>query len=340
MDALELMVPLRNWTVCSESYKLFRTTMVSVENDALLWYPAELLLRGAFKWDERLALVRDPSALLRFLEYSLLQQSNQNNDRDESISNIFCALAAFSGEELKRGLANVDFTQPLYIGGLCHALRENAPYRLRRATVALLRHLEIQICAQDKTYLAKQAEEFASGWSSSARESWDKKQNPVLREAIISTLMGLLDSPFWREYIPNERWDFLELIRGEDERTLPPPFYRCIRNKAVLPHLKRVLNQSALVTWIAILWTKYPDVPGPVRKQLEIETREMARTSGGKGTVRHYASILDREMERVERQIKAFNPWSFNDAVGVLNSQLEELKEARKELGKILMAMP
>jgi len=312
--------------------------MESVNADNSLWHPAELLLIGAFKWDDNLAIVRDPSALVNFLQHCLLEQEQCRMVRDKPIEDIFCALAAYSSEDLKRGLAVVDFTQPLFVNGFCLALRRDAPYRLRRATVALLRHLESQLFAANTTVTDGQARELTVGWSNSARESWDKKQHPALREALISTLMGLLDSPFWREYIPIERWDFLNLIGGADETELPPSFYRCLKNADVLPHLDNVLNRSALTTWVAILWIKYPDVSETVKEQLERMTEGIAK-GPGKNIIHTYVSILDGEMERVKRKIGAFNSWSFNQSVVTLRARRELLQEARKQLGKVRMSM-
>lgn len=331
-------MPLKMWAVCSECYTLFRTTMESVNADNWLWHPAELLLAGAFKWDENLAVVEDPSALVNFLQHCLLEQEQYRVVRDKPIENIFCALAAFNSEDLKRGLANVDFTQPLFINGFCLALRNDAPYRLRRGTVALLRHLGAQLFAANTTVTDEQARELTVGWSNSARESWDKKQNPALREALISTLMGLLDSPFWRGYIPIERWDFLNLVGGADETVLPPSFYRCLKNTDVLPHLDNVRNRSALTTWIAILWIKYPDLSRDVKTQLERMTEGIAR-GPGKNIIHTYVSILEGEMERVKRKIGAFNSWSFSDSLVALRARYQLLEEARKQLGKVRMSM-
>ena len=201
--------------LCVESYKVFRTVMGTVESHEWLWRPAELLMFGAFKWHMDPPSTGDPAELVCFLEHCLLERES-GLVRDEPIERIMLAPAGATADELNGGLEKVDFTEPLFFDGICRALRNEASYRLRRTTVTFLRHLDAQFFDPNKTVSKEQASALMSGWSISAKELWDKCLNPVLAEALISTLMGLLHSPFWREHIPTERWDILRIVSSLD----------------------------------------------------------------------------------------------------------------------------
>lgn len=337
MEALGLIVHLKQEEACVESFGLFHTVAAAVDehSDRLLWHPVELSLVGAFNWDGFRPWVGDPSALVRILRLCLLEQ-DRGMGRDGPIENIMFALAAASADEIGKGLAEVDFTEPLFFNGICRALRENAPYRLRRATVIFLRHLDTQLFGVDilkKGFSNGQINALMSDWSASAKESWDTKQHPLLRQALVTTLLGLLDSPFWRKFIPSERWDMLKLLGGIDDELVPPSLYRCLKNTNVIEHLLRIHFQgsAALTLWIALLWAKYPDLSDYVRNQLRRTTERMVGSpfSDNLGV---YLSILEREMERVRRKIDSPNSWPFGMGIVELREKREMLKEKQNML--------
>jgi len=318
-----------------ESFELFRAIVANVDSDEWFWRPAELLLVGAFKWNGFRPFVGDPADLLHFLRRCLLDQEN-GLVRDEPIEQIMFALGGAPEDEISAGLARVDFSEPLFFKGLCHALRKGAPYRLRRATVAFLRHLDTQLFKTNTTFSEEQATELVSGWSTSAHESLEVSEHPLLIQASVTTLLGLLDSPFWRKLIPDERWDILKYFNGIDEELMPPAAYRCFENPTIIPHLLELRERGvgAFTPWMAIMWAKYPDLSEEVSAQLGRTTRGVAY-SLSKSTVDFYASVMDGEIERVRRKINSHHSWSFEEAIVKLRSRRDALQLARQELGQI-----
>ena len=326
------MAPLKHEMLCVESYKTFRTVMASVESDNWLWHPAELLMLGAFKWHMEPPFVGDPADLVHFLRHCLLERE-RGLVRDEAIERIMLALAGATADELGGGLSRVDFTEPLFLNGICHALRRDAPYRLRRATVAFLRHLDAQLFDPNQTFDEDQATELVSGWSVSARESWDKGLNSVVAEALVTTLAGLLDSPFWREHIPSERWDILRIIGSLDSK-IPSSLYRCFKNLTVIPYLRemrmRGRDPSAFTQWVAIMWMKYPDLSEEVKTQLKKTTKEIS--GAPRNDISAYLSLLEAEIERDQKRIGACSSWSFEEDAVKSRARHDTLLLARQIL--------
>lgn len=331
--ALELMAPVKQEMLCIESYKVFRAVMGTVESDDWLWRPVELLMFGAFKWHMEPPSTGDPAELVRFLRHCLLERES-GLVRDEPIERIMLALAGATADELGGGLEKVDFTEPLFFDGICHALEKEAPYRLRRATVVFLRHLDAQLFDPNKTFSEEQAAALMSGWSVSARESWDKSLNTVLAESLVTTLMGLLHSPFWREHIPAERWDILRII-GSLGGSLPRSLHRCFEDLTIVPYLRvRHCDSGAFTQWVAVLWMKYPDLSEEVKAQLMETTEEIA--GWPRNDISVYLTILDGEIERdKERIVAQKGSWSFEEDAVKLRARHDTLLSAREMLARL-----
>jgi hypothetical protein len=173
-----------------------------------------------------------------------------------------------------------------------------------------------------------------SKWSTSAKESWDKDLTQVLSEALVTTLMGLLDSPFWRDHIPKERWDILRLISGLGGK-LPRSLYRCFKNLTIIPHLRgmrmRDGGPDVYTQWVAILWMKYPDLSEEVKTQLMKTTKEIANGLS-KNNISTYLSLLDKEIERDRNRIGAHASWSFEEDVVKSRKRHDTLLLARQKL--------
>jgi len=328
-------MPLKQKEVCIQSAELFRTIMTDVVSDDSLWHPAELSLAAAFKWDIVRPVVKDTEPFLCFLRRCLLKQEG-GFLRDEPIEYVMHAIATATAEEVSEGLARVDFTEPLFFDGICHALRRDAPPRLQRLTVILLRHLDAQYFRANKTFSKEQATLLVARWSASGKKSWDTRPHPVLGQALVTTLMDLLDSKFWREYIPEERWDILRLLGGvNNEAHLPHSFYRCLNNSEILPHLKGRSGSGAYTQWLAVMWAWYPDLSETVRDELETVTKEQPRNS-----VSVYLSIAERERNHVREKIASHHYWSFEEDIVRLRTRHEALRVAHWKLSRIVNNLP
>jgi len=260
-------------------------------------------------------------SLVRFLAYCLSEQE-QGVVLDVPVERTMLALAGAPAEVIRDGIAEVDFTQPLFFKGICHDLRNGAPYLLRRATVTFLRHLDAQFFNTNKAFSVDQAKEFLSSWSSSAQESWETERGRLLAEALFGTLMGLLDSPIWREHIPQDRWNILTILGGMDEEQIPPSLYRCVKNPTIIPHLKQayVRGPNILAQWVAILWAKHPDLSEEVKLQLEEATREIAN-GPSKHNLTSYLTIVNGQIEQIWARINSHTSWSFGEEVARLTRE-------------------
>ena len=320
---------LKQETLCVESYKLFLKIMDTVDLDSWFWCTAELSLIGAFKWKITRPHVGDPTSLVRFLAHCFSEQE-RGTVLDVPVERIMLALAGAPAEVIGAEIAKVDFTGPLFFNGICHALRNGAPYLLRRAAVTFLRHLDSQFFNTNKTLSMDQIDKFVPVWSSSAQESWETERGRFLAESLFGTLMGMLDSPFWREHIPHDRWSILTLLGGMDEEQIPPSFYRCVKNLTIIPHLKQasVRGPDILSQWVAILWAKYPDLPKDVESQLEEATKDIAN-GPFKHNLSSYLAIVDGQIERIWAKINSHTSWSFGEEVAKLRERHARLRFAR-----------
>ena len=332
------MVPVRDGRICTKNYKLFCTIMASVHLDDSLWEPARIALSGAFKPDYGMPPVDDPRSLLDFLHHHFWVHEG-GTVQDGPIETALCVLAFGSVGNAPKEVARFDFTSQTPFRGLCYALRKDGPYLVKRACVFLLSFLDDQLFNAGKTFPVDDARALVAGWAHSAKLAVDTKVHEELRQMTLTTLMSLLDSPFWREFIPPERWDFLRHVGTLDDPELPSSFYRCLGNTTVIPYLKQVVNQEAFLTWLVILWTKYPDVSPAVKAQLEAETLEVAE-GPRRGNIPIYISIMDEEMERIRQKAKGHYAWSFDQEAVELRARQNSLSEAYQKLCKMNMYTP
>jgi len=324
---------LEQETLHFESYRLFLRIMETVDSDRWFWYPAELSLIGAFNWKVTRPHLGDPESLVRFLAHCLSEQE-RGAVMDLPVERIMLALASAPTEVVGAGIMKVDFTEPLFFNGICHALRNGAPYLLRRAAVTFLRHLDMQFFNANKIFSKNQIDKFVPVWSSSAQESLEKERGRFLAEALFGTLVGMLDSPSWREHIPDGRWGILALLGGMDEEQIPPSFYRCVKNSTIIPHLKQisVRGPDVLAQWVAILWAMYPDLSGDVKSQLEAATKDIAN-GPSKHNLSSYSAIVDGQIERIWAKISSHTQsWSLGGDVAKLRQRHAALRLARGAL--------
>ena len=314
--------------------------MANEELDDWLWRLAELSLIGAFKWGIPQPHVGDPTPIIQFLAH-FFEVQEEGIVVDDSVERAMLALASAPEGAIGDGIARFDFTQPLFFDGICLALRDGAPYSLRRATVTFLRHLDAQLFNTNKTFGEDQINALISGWSSSTQELLQGEHDQLLDEALFTTLMGLLDSLLWREHIPEGRWSVLKSFCGIAEERTPPSFYRCVKNPTIIPYLKTrgALGRTILAQWAAILWERYPDLSEEVKSQLEDATRKMIAGSS-KHDLPSYLTIVDGETQRIKDKIDSHTSWSLGDDGARLRTRLDSLRSARKKLAGMKMPVP
>ena len=332
---LTLTTLLKYDKACDSSYTLFRSIMAVVHSEHWLWDSAQLSFIGAFGWDTSLPPVGDPKEMLDFLEHCLATNQESGVDQDRPIERVFCALAFSADEEVwRRTLETVDFSQQQFVKGLCHALRRGAPYLLRRSAVLILPYLDKQLFHADSRALpsSDQAGALVAGWSSAVTVALKRRATDPLKKSAVTTLCSLMDSPFWRKYIPAERLTILEHASVISDE-LPDPFRRCLQNPTVLPYLKEG-NRGMSILWVLIQWMNFSNLSDDVKAQLEAATIE-AWVRGRRGDPAAFVSTMDKEIAHMEREIQTYDTWSFEARVDKLRGRLEDLQGARRKLVKL-----
>ena len=325
---------MKHEKVCDSSYALFRIIMAKVHPERWLWLPAQISFVGAFGWDTSLPAVGDPKEMLDFLEHCLVIQES-GVVQDCPIERVFCALAFSADEEVwRRSLEMINFSQPRFVNGFRHALRHGAPYLLRRSTVLILPYLDGQLFNADPNDLpnAEQASALVTNWASAVVVALKTKPTDHLKKSAVATLFSLMDSPFWRKYIPAEQLTILEhasVIADE----LPDSFRRCLRNPDVLPYLEKA-NRGMSILWVLIQWANFFHLSDRIKDELESVTIQ-AWARGRRGDPAAFVSIMDREIDRLEQVIQTYDPWLFETRVVELRARLEDLQGARKRLVKV-----
>jgi len=331
---LSLTTLLKYDKVCDGSYALFRSIMERLHSEHWLRDSVQLSFIGAFGWDGSLPPVGDPKGILEFLEHCLAAQES-GVVQDHPIERVFCALAFSADEEVwRRSLQMVDFSQPRFVNGFCHALRRGAPYLLRRSTVFILPYLDEQLFNPDSGVppSPEQARTLVIGWSSAVAAALKQKPTDRLKKSAVTTLFSLMDSPFWRKHIPAERLTILEhasLIGDE----VPDPFRRCLQNPDVLTYLKET-DRGMSILWVLIQWANFFHLSEDIKGGLETATVG-AWAWGRRGEPAAFVSIMDTEISRLEREVQTYDPWSFEARAVTLRTRLEDLRGARKKLVKI-----
>ena len=334
---MDLVTLWKDDRVCDSSYTLFRRIMPTVHSDNWYWHPAWLSFRGAFGWDSSLPPVGGPEEMLDFLKQSLVIQES-GIDQDELIERVFCALAFSADEEVWRRIHEiVDFSEPLFVNGLRHALRRSAPYLLKRSTVFILPSLDEQLFKSNVNSRVPpdpaSAMSIVAGWSSAVVKALKENATDHLKWSAVTTLFSFMDSPFWRKYIPPERLSILgyaSVIRNE----VPDPFRRCLQNPEILPYLKEK-NKEMSILWVLIQWVNYPHLSERAKTELEESATREVWAGGRRGDPASFISIMDKEIARLQQEIQAYDAWSFDARVVRLRENLDDLQGARKKLVKI-----
>jgi len=265
---------------------------------------------GAVDWDTSLPPVGEPREILDFLKYRLVTHGS-GIVQDRPTERVFCALAFSADEEVwRRSLQIVDFSQPLFVTGLCDALRPDASYLLRRSAVLILSYLDEQLFRTDWRILPSpdDAKALVLDWSFAVVVALERKSKDHLKMSVVTTLFSFMDE-------------------------VSDPFYRCLRNPDILPCLKGT-NREMSILWVLIQWANYFHLTEDVKTRLESATLEVwAR--GRRGDPAAFVSTVSKEISRLDREIQAHDQGSFGARVVTLRTRLEDLQEARKRLVKV-----
>jgi len=334
IEALSLVVILRDSRICARSYKLFRSIMDLVNNNDTLWIPARLSMQGAYTSSmSNVPQVGDPKAVLAFLRHHISPQQRANVG-DQPIHHVFSALALASNEETHRGLAGFDFPDPLFINATIEAL-ENKDFKgLRKSTIFMLSELDGQLFTTDRAFRDQgRAKRFVLAWSAAIHEFLGDPTHRV-EKVVVKVLLAIAYLPCLRVHLPKERWNLIQHFPYIMNAN-PPPLQRCLEGEDIFPFLKGVLDIRSLSPWFGMLWTLYNRLSKGVRKQLEENTQEIA-SGQGFFHLGSCVSMFDVYLKTLKTQIDALEP--LDQAALELRGRLETTEKAKRRLETVISA--
>lgn len=336
-DAMKLISPVEDNTVCQNSYSLFRVILASPFDKENIWKAARFAVHGAYKWDRFLPWVQDPNDLIKFLEHHFsIQAKGEDEIAGEPIQDTLRALAYASGEVTLEGLKKFDVTNKLFVAGIRKAFESDRPFQTRKAVLFLMPIVQdrwFDDSLEEDVIPDDQKTEFCKNWATAVdgiEHTYDVKK------ATSSTLFSMLNSNKWRSHIAEDKWKLMEWFTVLPEES--KPFNACKKNVEILPWLKSKAenptegegmnsakaNQGLMKLWLAILWLDYVNLPEAVRDQVLEMTRVVI--SKVRHDVNFVTVVMEAERERYQTELKEYPLWSIDDKATALRTRVDNLK--------------
>ena len=322
------------------SYKLFHMVMqspVPETHSEMKWEVSRLTMHGAFEENKPLPPVEDPNDILAFLDHHFELVITRGQNHDQPIQDALHALASASSPVIIEALNRFDVTGRLFIRGICRAFQGDRPSKLREAALLFLPHISsiwFHPCAliMGSTDMSS----FCMDWASAV----DRVElTPTVQEAVLTVLLGMINSPYWRPHIVPEKWSLLEHFTSVLRD--PPSLRVCINNPDLMDEVRNVANPRATVLWVEILWFKYDELIPEVRERLEAVTMDIARNERGThlGTsqshIGKYLSNTNSELKKAEDALRRCASSPADPGTVTLRERVGMLQRASRDLDSI-----
>ena len=340
-DAMKLIAPVEDNTVCQNSYSLFRVILTSSFDKEDMWKASRFAVHGAYKWDRFLPWVQDPDDLIKFLAHHFtIQATGEDEIAREPVQDTLRALAYASGEVTIEALKKFDPTDKSFIEGIRKAFENDRPFQTRKAALFLMPIIQDRWFDDSLEDLMSddQKAEFCKNWASAVdgiEHTFDVKK------ATSSTLFSMLNSSKWRSHIAEDKWKLMEwfTVLPEDSK----PFHACKKNPEILPWLKSKAetptegegknsakaNQGLMKLWLAILWLDYVSLPEAVSDQV-LETTKVV-VSKVRHDVNFVTVVMEAEKERYQTELKDYPLWSIDDKATALRTRVDNLNSSMEK---------
>ena len=340
-DAMKLIAPVEDNTVCQNSYSLFRVILTSSFDKEDMWKASRFAVHGAYKWDRFLPWVQDPDDLIKFLAHHFtIQATGEDEIAREPVQDTLRALAYASGEVTIEALKKFDPTDKSFIEGIRKAFENDRPFQTRKAALFLMPIIQDRWFDDSLEDLMSddQKAEFCKNWASAVdgiEHTFDVKK------ATSSTLFSMLNSSKWRSHIAEDKWKLMEwfTVLPEDSK----PFHACKKNSEILPWLKSKAetptegegknsakaNQGLMKLWLAILWLDYVSLPEAVSDQV-LETTKVV-VSKVRHDVNFVTVVMEAEKERYQTELKDYPLWSIDDKATALRTRVDNLNSSMEK---------
>ena len=331
LEAMELIAPLHGGEIAQKSHDLFHIVMQAPVSTAFpdrkKWKAARLTMHGAYKSDKFLPSVEDPQDILTFLDHHFGLTSGGNRNQDEPIQNALRALAHTSDPAAIEALERPDPTGTPFIHGIRRVFQSDKPLQLRKAALLFLPLIGHRWFNTARSIMSPdEMKRLCVDWASVVGSV---EHSPDVRQAILSVLLGMIDSPHWRPHIVTDNWKLLEYYASlpGDSR----PLKRCIDNPELIDTVRDVNNPVALGLWLEILWSKHGELLPDVRDRLETVTREVAQ-GRRRIDLERCQKALESEFGKAEGALIQFSTWDTGPTAVALRKKVDNLQQARTSL--------
>ena len=341
-DAMKLIAPVEDNTVCQSSYALFRVILASPFDQEDVWKACRFAVHGAYKWDRFLPWVQDPNDLIKFLSHHFtLQAKGDDEVANEPIQDTLRALAYASGEVTVEALKKFDPTEKWFIDGIRKTFENDRPFQTRKAALFLMPIIQekwFDDSLTEDVMSEDQRAEFCKNWASAVdgiEHTYDVKK------ATSSTLFSMLNSNKWRSHIAEDKWKLMEWFTVLPDEN--KPLNACKKNPEILPWLRSKAenategegkssaktNQGLMKLWLAILWLDYVTLPEAVRDQV-LETTKLV-ISKVRHDVNFVMVVMEAEKERYQTELKEYPLWSIDDKATALRTRVDNLSSSMEK---------
>ena len=328
---MKLIAPLSEVDIADKSYDLFRVvTQAPVSlaySEEKKWNASRLTMHGAFNWDEFLPWVEDPQDILTFLDHHFDLVTRGDENQDEPIRYALRALGFACHPATIEALNDFDPTGPSFVRGICYVFQDNKPFELRRAAFFFLALVSDKFFNTTQPIMGlDEMKNFCVVWASTVD---DFELEDDVKEAALTVLLGMINSPHWRPHIVTEKWKLLEYFTSipRDSQALR----QCIDNPELIDAIKEMDNPAASFLWLGVLWLKYQELIPDVRGELEVITKDLAQGKG-KADLDRYLTMIESELERAEEALTEYDTWSTDPDAINLRTEMENLQGAKSTL--------
>ena len=309
------------------------------------WEASRLTMHAAYGSGKFRPPVKDPQAVLDFLDHHFDSVTPREENQDEPIQNALRALAHTCHPATIAALGGFDPTEGRFVRGICQVFQDDKPPQLRKAALLFLPLISDQWFDAHPPILDFDGRTtFCINWASVVDGIMPKPDDgikpapddgiqptPDELRAILAVLLGMINSPHWRPHIVKEKWKLLEYFPSVPDDS--QPLKRCIDNPELIDAVKDVVNPQASFLWLEILWSKYGELKLQVREQLKTATKGVIQ-DGRKADLDVYLSAMRLQLKQAQDALTEDDP-SPADATAALRKKIGNLEQAMASLAAL-----
>ena len=293
------------------------------------WEASRLTMHAAYGSGKFRPPVEDPQAVLGFLDHHLDWVAPREENQGEPIQNALRALVETCHPAMIAGVKGFELTGKGFVHGICQLFRDDKPSQLRKAALFFLPLISDQwFNAVDPILDFNGRKTLCINWASVV-DGIGIEPTPDTQRAILAVLLGMMNSPHWRPYIPMDKWKFLEYFTSVPDDS--QPLKRCIDNEGLIDAVNDVGNPRASFLWLEILWLKYGELNPLIREQLETATNDVLQ-GGGRADLEVYMAVIDLQLQQAQ-DLLALRDQS---SVTALRTKIDNLRQASVSLATFL----